>query len=71
MGSRPIETFPVQVNRLDDTVPLVVAQEAYKEYAALYGIDQSLETLGSRGGFGASELANLLYQRIKRIEQDK
>lgn len=61
----PIETFPMQVR--DDTVPLVVAEEAYKEYAAQYGKSQSLQRIGERGGFGAAEIAILLYERCKRL----
>lgn len=48
-------------------MPLVVAEEAHKEYAA-QGYSQSLARLNERGGFGAAELAILLYQRIKRLE---
>jgi hypothetical protein len=49
-------------------IPRVVAEEAYKEYSAQYGTSQSLERLCERGGFGAEELAILLYDRIKRLE---
>jgi hypothetical protein len=47
---------------------MLVAAEAYKEYAAQYGTGQSLARLNERGGFGWSELAILLYERIKRLE---
>lgn len=52
-------------------IPRVVAEEAYKEYAAQYGNEQSFERLCERGGFGAEELAILLYERIKRLEASK
>jgi hypothetical protein len=59
---------PIQT-RQESSVPLVVAEEAYKEYAARFGSNQSLKRLNERGGFGASELAILLYHRIKRLEE--
>lgn len=64
----PMVTAPIQTARETD-VPWDVAAEAYKEYAAQHGTEQSLERLCERGGFGASELAILLYERIKRIER--
>ena len=70
-GASEIETFQIQENSRDREVPHVVAEEAYKEYKARYGGSQTLERLGERGGFGSSELAILLYQRIKRLEQAK
>ena len=63
-----VETFPIQDTRGTDSVPIEWAEEAYKEYAAQFGTSQSLEDLGSRGGFGATEIAMLLFQRLKRIE---
>ena len=50
-------------------VPLEVAQEAYKEYAAQFGTSQSFERLNERGGFGDTELSILLFHRIKRLEK--
>lgn len=64
----PMETAPIQV-RGEGEVPLDVAVEAYKEYAAQYGTSQSLARLNERGGFGAAELAILLYERCKRLER--
>jgi hypothetical protein len=65
----PAETAPVQlVPRIDARVPVEIAQEAYKEYAAQHGTSQSFERLCERGGFSATELAILLYERIKRLE---
>lgn len=64
----PVKTFPIQDTRGGDTVPMEWAEEAYKEYAAQFGTSQSLERLGERGGFCATEIAMLLFQRIKRIE---
>ena len=46
-----------------------VAREAYKEYAAQGHGDQSFELLHERGGFGCKELAQLLFERIKRLEE--
>jgi hypothetical protein len=50
-------------------IPMEIAEEAYKEYAAQYGTSQSLARLNERGGFDAAELASLLFDRIKRIER--
>ena len=61
----PIESAPIQRN---ESVPLFVAAEAYKEYSAQYGTSQSLARLNERGGFGAAELCILLCERIERIE---
>ena len=63
-----VQEFPVQSNLHDRVIPWTVAEEAYKEYAAQHGKAQSLERLAERHGFGCSELAILLYQRIKRLE---
>ena len=63
-----VKLFPVQSNRDDRVIPWAIAEEAYKEYVAQHGKDQSLERLAERHGFGCSELAILLYQRIKRLE---
>lgn len=68
-----MKKFPIQVQSQEcrqgsAEVPLHIAEEAYKEYAARYGTSQSLERLGERGGFGIFELAELLYDRIKRLE---
>lgn len=62
---------PLQLNPHDRQIPWPVAVEAYKEYAAQHGTTQSLERLCERGGFSATELAILLYERIKRIEQPR
>jgi hypothetical protein len=50
------------------TIPKIIAREAYKEYADQGHGDQSFEQLHERGGFGAEEIAILLFDRIKRIE---
>lgn len=68
-----VEVFPIQINPTQyrngyTPIPVEIAQEAYKEYAAQYGTQQSLERLGDRGGFGIGEIAGLLYERIKRLE---
>lgn len=64
----PVVTAPIQTAR-EKEVPWDVAAEAYKEYSAQHGSEQTLERLCERGGFGASELAILLYERIKRLER--
>lgn len=64
----PVKSFPLQLRNLDTSLPLPVAEEAYKEYVAQYGNQQSLERLAQRGGFGAAEIATLLFERIKRLE---
>jgi len=52
----------------DFEIPSIVAAEAYKEYVAQHGTIQSFERLCERGGFTPSELAILLFNRIKRLE---
>jgi hypothetical protein len=59
---------PVQTSG-ERTVAWEVSAEAWKEYAAEGHGDQSHERLCQRGGFGVSELADLLYLRIKRLER--
>lgn len=49
-------------------IPRVIAEEAYKEYAAQGHGSQSFDRLHERGGFSTAELAILLFDRIKRIE---
>ena len=66
-GGKPVKTFPIQDTRGKTEVPLEVAEEAYKEYAELFGKQQSLGRLGERGGFGAAEIATLLFYRCKRL----
>ncbi len=61
------ERFPVQQTNMND-IPKDWAREAYKEYSAQFGTQQSLERLGERAGFSWGELVMLLYQRIQRIE---
>jgi hypothetical protein len=63
------ETMPVQ-NDLFRGIPKPVAEEAYKEYSTQFGVSQSLERICERQGFGAIELAMLLYIRIKRLEEE-
>lgn len=53
-----------------DSIPLLIAEEGYKEYAARFGTSQSLHRLNERGGFGSEELCILLYERIKRLERE-
>jgi len=67
---RHIRAFPIQIHpaQTPDSVPWPVAEEAYTEYAAQYGSLQTLERLAERGGFGASEIATLLYERVLRLE---
>ena len=67
-GTWNVADVPMQGSGRVKTIPLVVAQEAYKEYAMQYGTGQSLEQIGERGGFGAVELITLLYARIRRIQ---
>ena len=54
--------FPIQPTR-GVAAPLScsweVAEKAYSHYAALYGMDQSLERLAQRGGFGSGEMGKL------------
>lgn len=67
-GKWTCETAPCQGLCEKGRIPLVVAQEAYKEYSAQGLSSQTLERLNERGGFAADELAILLYERIKRME---
>lgn len=64
-GNQPIEAAPIQ---RDTSVPLEVAAEAHKQYCNEYGSAQTLQRINERGGFGAAELALLLYARIKKLE---
>jgi hypothetical protein len=67
-GKWTCPTAPCQGLSEKGRIPLALAQEAYKEYAAQGLSSQTLERLNERGGFGADELAILLFQRIKRLE---
>lgn len=62
-----LKTAPIQTYSEED-VPWDVSAEAWKEYAAQGYGSQSHERLCERGGFSASELAILLYERIKRLQ---
>jgi hypothetical protein len=46
------------------TIPWWLAEEAYEYYSEKFGIDQSLERLAERGGFGRKELLMLLKKDI-------
>lgn len=68
--------FPLQARDVSSTtglqqpiqIPWEHAEEAYEEYKARYGADQSLERLAERGGFGAEEIVRLLCWRIQRLK---
>lgn len=77
MGEQKL--FPLQARDLHSPagslqrriqIPWEHAEEAYKEYVARYGKDQSLERLAQRGGLGAEEIVELLYSRIQRLTSD-
>ena len=71
-SGKPVETMPIQVNEYGNKViPTPVVEEAYKEYSAQFGTNQSLARLNERGGFGWSEMAILLFERIKRLEAER
>jgi hypothetical protein len=59
-GEHGTDTNGVRYDRPAGRVPWGIAEAAYKVYARRYGRDQSLERLAARGGFGWSELVNLL-----------
>lgn len=63
-----MKKFPLQEEKFTD-IPWEIAEEAYKEYSAKYGKDQSLERIAERLGFGKLEIILLLFDRIKRIEK--
>lgn len=70
-AGREFLTAPVQKSQEcmgDLRIPRIVAEEAYKEYVDQNGSSQSFERLCERGGFGPSELAILLFNRIERIQ---
>jgi hypothetical protein len=67
-GKWNVETVKCQKPSEPGRIPKILAEQAYKEYAAQYGTSQSFDRLHERGGFGADELAILLYDRIKRLE---
>ncbi len=65
------ERFPIQTDARylkTQTIPWEYAQEAYKEYTALFGAGQSLERIAARGGFGMEEIVRLLVLRCRRLE---
>ena len=67
-----IRPFPIQAGRPrrdqtgkmiyppSGTIPWWLAVEAYRHYAKLYGVSQSLERIAERGGFSRKELLLLL-----------
>jgi len=69
---KPVKTAPLQIHpRGNQCIPWEVASEGYREYVACYGQGQTLERLCERGGFAATELCILLYDRIKRLEGER
>jgi len=46
--------------------PWSAAEIAYAEYALRYGLQQTLERLAERGGFGRDEFIDLLAQAAER-----
>jgi len=64
----PLKVAPIQTH-LEKSVPWDVSAEAWKEYADQGHGSQSHERICERAGFGAAELAILLYERIKRLER--
>lgn len=62
--------FPTVLRRLGGgaSIPRTWAEEAYKEYAAQQGTDQSFDRLHERGGFGLTEIVALLVDRCARLE---
>jgi hypothetical protein len=72
-AGRILPTAPMQRSQTysgDFQIPRIVAEEGYKEYAAQHGTSQSFERLCERGGFTPAELATLLFNRIKRLEEE-
>jgi hypothetical protein len=70
LNGKPVKVAPVQITPYGNQhIPYEVAEEAYKEYLEQHGSGQSLQRLCERGGFSASEMAILLYDRIKRLER--
>jgi len=65
--NKKCQTFPLQPTK---DLPRVVAEEAYKEYSTCFGTQQSLDRIGERSGFGAAEIAILLFHRIERLQQE-
>jgi hypothetical protein len=66
-GKWTCETVPCQGLSEQGRTPKFLAEEAYKEYAAEFGDRQTLGRLIERGGFGADEIALLLFFRIQRL----
>ncbi len=63
-----VESQLLYPDRKPTRVPRELSAEAYVEYSAQYGTQQSHNRMLERGGFGILELAVLLFQRIKRLE---
>ena len=57
-GERP---FPIQQS---EPVPWSYAERAYRTYSARFGIQQSLERLAERGGFGLEEFSCLYVGHV-------
>jgi hypothetical protein len=67
----PVRAFKISIELADYSIPWQVAEEAFKEYQERFTDMSSLEEVERSGGFGAAELALLLYERVKRVEQEK
>lgn len=71
-----IRPFPIQADSSyghlgagrASVVPWWLAEIAYKQYAKLYGKQQTLERLAERGGFGRAELVALLQADKETFE---
>ena len=59
--------FPILGTRR--SIPWEVAEAAYVGYTARYGGRQSLERIAERGGFGISELDDLLPDWKQAVEE--
>lgn len=60
--------FPIQQG---NPIPWSMAEQAYLTYSRLFGIDQSLQRLAERGGFGVQEFACLFAGHSPSHCQDR
>jgi hypothetical protein len=68
----PERTFPIQGKTTHRRIPWWLAEEAYAVYSSRYGMEQSIERLAERGGFGAGELDMFIpgwRDRLDRVKQ--
>ena len=68
MVDRIDRMFPMQYG---PAIPWSIAEEIYERYRVVFPtVDQSLETIAKRGGFGWGEVEYLWKRRGKAVKED-